>query len=271
MSTEKIHQLEVPMRWGKGALDLSKKNLPSLKALRALESLKSIRARARVLDYGCGEGKMLNTIHECMPQLSLFGMDIQSPLDSSNFEFQLIEVGMKSPSDGSFDAILALDVIEHVQEPRQVLAEIQQLLTADGRFVLFVPLEGELLSPYTLFRLLIGRDLYKITKQHFQSFNERDFLVLVRQYFEIETISYSYHFLGTLMDSLFFALCRIPAIGKWWWRSNSIYNPAEDGKKGLLNRILEFGNWLSFNESQFLKDCSMFSTGIHILARPKSK
>ena len=56
-------------------------------------------------------------------------------------------------ADGSFDAVLCTQVLEHVADPIEVLRELHRIIRPGGRLYLTVPLVGELHEePYDFFR-----------------------------------------------------------------------------------------------------------------------
>jgi SAM-dependent methyltransferase len=98
-------------------------------------------ARPRILDVGCGTGANLEL-------LSRFGdaegVDV-SP-DALAFcrarGLQNVRQGAaeKLPyTDGSFDLVTALDVVEHLDDDVAGLKEMRRVLRTDGRALLFVP------------------------------------------------------------------------------------------------------------------------------------
>jgi len=91
----------------------------------------------RVLDYGGGNGKLMQPYrdegHACflvdyhphpLPGMVRLGDDIRN-------------IGRPSP----FDLILCSHVLEHVAAPRELLAQLADLLTGDGVLIAEVPLE----------------------------------------------------------------------------------------------------------------------------------
>ena len=58
-------------------------------------------------------------------------------------------------ADGEFDAVLAMDVLEHVTDPDHTLAEIRRVLAPGGGFHLQVPCEAD---PRSLWRWLPGQN-----------------------------------------------------------------------------------------------------------------
>ena len=96
----------------------------------------------KVLDIGCGSGLMLNAL-ESVGQT--FGMDMSD--DAISFSKEIfsgnVEKGLlpdQIPYDESFfDLIVALDVIEHIDQDVDSLKSIRSLLIADGKAVISVP------------------------------------------------------------------------------------------------------------------------------------
>jgi SAM-dependent methyltransferase len=252
-------------RWGEGKVDLASRDLAALKARHVLENLPEGQGLS-VLDYGCGEGKLLALVGERRPGWDLVGVDIQKPLASDHFRFHLLEAGRPPPlADGAFDAVVSVDVLEHVLDLDETLAQIARLLKPGGRLVGFVPIKGQPFSPYAFFRRLFGKDLYARTKDHVQAYRRREFVERLSRHFRVEKVNFSYHVPGTLMDATFFALCAIPAVGRWWWRrSNPIYRPT--ATRGLFGWLMVLANRLCYLESSLLFGVSLFSSGLHFVA-----
>jgi SAM-dependent methyltransferase len=157
------------------------------------------------------------------------------------------------PSE-SLDAVLFVDVLEHVPDPAGLLDEAARVLQPGGRLIAIVPVEGERLSFYELFRAVLGRDTYEVTKEHVQSFTHASLTDLFERRFRLEHRRYAYHFLGQLMDAGFFAAARLERLRRFWWNENAYYNaPSESQPAPLavraLNKLLQAGNALAWAES----------------------
>ncbi len=265
-----MSQLE-ERRWGTGLVNIESKTLPSLKAKRVLHSLLDLPQGSRVLDFGCGEGKLLNTVALHRPDLVLFGVDIQNPTDThENFEFALISNDDCMFFKQRFDAILSLDVLEHVPDLEKTLGIFKSMLNKNGRVVLFVPMEGERFSPYGFYKAFLGKDIYVKTKSHIQAYQKKTFITVLSKHFNIGDVSYSYHAFGTILDSSFFALTSLKSLSIWWWKKNSIYYP-ENKNVGLLNKVMEWANKVCFAESEFLRNKSWLSSGLHVSATQRDE
>lgn len=103
----------------------------------------------RVLEVGVGAGRAVQYLSERFPHLEIYGTDIseqavQRASARIRGHFAVARLG-ESPWKGlTFDAILMLEVLEHVEAPRtfEVLGWLHSLLAATGSLVISVPLES---------------------------------------------------------------------------------------------------------------------------------
>ncbi len=77
---------------------------------------------ATVLDVGAGNGGVTGALGELRPDLHLAAIDVQVPPDTyvpvSRFDGRTIPYG-----DGSFDAVVLVDVLHHTDDPAVLLSE----------------------------------------------------------------------------------------------------------------------------------------------------
>ena len=107
---------------------------------RALRPLLA-EGRARTLDVGCGTGYQLRWLGE---RSRAYGVDLAAEALSFCRERGLDGLvqgrAERLPfADGSFDVVLALDVLEHLQDDAGALREWWRVLVPGGHVVLFVP------------------------------------------------------------------------------------------------------------------------------------
>lgn len=239
---------------------------PSLPGLKAAYLLSHLPSQGAVLDIGCGEGKLLYTAKLAKPRLKLHGCDIQRPATRpSGWRFSLISGDCLPAAPGTVDVALLFDVLEHVPDPAKTLTAASRVLKPGGRLIVFVPVEGSRLSAYALFRLLLGADLYKRTKEHVQSYTHAGLRHLLDQRFQLEDAAYAYHPLGQMMDAAFFAAQLLKPLHRFWWKDNAYYRGpqvAQNGLSRVLNAGMQGANALAWAESKLLARVSTGSAGL---------
>ncbi len=98
----------------------------------------------RLLEIGCGTGFVLSGISRALPKSELVGSEIFSTGLAyaagrvTGAEFLQMDA-RNIPYVEHFDVIGAFDVLEHIVEDEQVLAEIHKALRPDGGLILTVP------------------------------------------------------------------------------------------------------------------------------------
>lgn len=112
---------------------------------RALEWLD--RPLGRFLDYGCGPCRFLNMVQNRCEDCH--GVDVDEALIQSaqknhpHFKLGTLRLdGRTEYPDGYFDTVALLEVIEHVPDERQTLAEIARVLKPGGSLLLTTPHRG---------------------------------------------------------------------------------------------------------------------------------
>jgi 2-polyprenyl-3-methyl-5-hydroxy-6-metoxy-1,4-benzoquinol methylase len=116
---------DLPAQWRDSVVmqvSLLKKNLP---------------AAARILEIGCGEGILL-------AELARAGFNVLGVEASETASAAARAAGLNvltgyfphSAARGPFDCIVISQVLEHLENPREILGEIAKLLAPDGRLLL---------------------------------------------------------------------------------------------------------------------------------------
>lgn len=95
---------------------------------------------AKVLDFGCGDGRSIDLFKRVLPQARWTGVDIPaSPEVASRRRTDghfVTYDGYELPfADRSFDLVYSHQVLEHVRKPELALREITRVLTPDGMFI----------------------------------------------------------------------------------------------------------------------------------------
>jgi SAM-dependent methyltransferase len=115
---------------------------PATKAPRArdllLESLtpyvpvNAPPAGARVLDFGCGDGKMLNRLQDA-------GWETYGIEPGTSVAFARHRRLIEPPQDGSFDFVILHHVLEHVRDPLEVLKQLGGATREGGKIFISLP------------------------------------------------------------------------------------------------------------------------------------
>jgi ubiquinone/menaquinone biosynthesis C-methylase UbiE len=112
-----------------------------------------------VLDVGCGEGVVTERIAARLPHAHVVGLDVDDPRLRShwaeraneNLSFRAGTAYGLPYADASFELVTALEVLEHLERPREALDELARV--ASRALVLSVPRE----PVWRLANLLSGR------------------------------------------------------------------------------------------------------------------
>lgn len=105
-----------------------------------------IQANASVVDIGCGVGDLLSEVRKRKPLVSVSGLDFSSKavdgaraaLPDGEFRHFVIERSLPYDS-GTFDLVLCTDVLEHMENPRLVAAELVRICRPGGLVAIVVP------------------------------------------------------------------------------------------------------------------------------------
>lgn len=128
-----------------------------------------------ILDFGCGTGELLTVpLAEKFPDITFTGADD----DDASLEFarkkndHLTNLRFIDPSEigksDKFDLIIASEVIEHVEEPAELLTFLREKLNDNGRVILtlpngYGPFEATALADSLLFK--VGIDAASIYRR----------------------------------------------------------------------------------------------------------
>lgn len=271
------------MQWGSKKVNLNEKNLPGLKFrfiydhidfyLRSLK-LKST-PKVNLLDFGCGNGKMIYSLQDYFSSnIDFYGCDIRNT-KPYKFNFTKTKPLQALPyKDNMFDIILCIDVLEHIPNYKFYIEEMNRILKSNGKLIIFSPIEGEVLSFYSFYKMIFGEDLYATTKDHINPFKRRQFLLLFEsKKLIMERKQYLYHFFGHFFDATFFLLHRISWVKNMFWNNNSFYKHIKKPSIAtvLFNFFLVFFNFLAYCESKFLKNIPYFSAGLLVAFKKNPK
>ena len=94
-------------------------------------------ASPRVLDVGCGEGFVLEYLKEKLPHIHLCGLDLDrkalelAKARNNDMPFYLGDIFHLPFADGSFDLVICLEVLEHLESPWLAVEELARVSSRD--------------------------------------------------------------------------------------------------------------------------------------------
>ncbi len=152
----------------------------------------------RVLEVGCGVGSFTRRISDCDAPLKLLSIDIspaavehcRRKLGRPNLDIECIDVRRVQ---GEFDAVICMNVLEHIQDDRGTLEHLLGLVRPRGTLFLLVPAHQSLFSRFD------------VENGHFRRYDKRGMLALA------SSISLSRHF---SLSQFYFN--SIGALGYWF-------------------------------------------------------
>lgn len=98
--------------------------------------------KRKVVDVGCGEGRLLARLQENgVQQLAGVGWNVETPADVAAFNgIDLSQSGWSDRLGGRrFDWVVSTEVIEHLVNPFNYLNEMRKIIELDGRLLLTFP------------------------------------------------------------------------------------------------------------------------------------
>ena len=100
-----------------------------------------VTRESRVLDLGCGRGGVVELIWRDVKMAAGLDPDSPSLADHRAAGMPVVRgVGERMPfADESFDLIVCLWVLEHLQDPPATLREVRRVLSPGGHFVFVTP------------------------------------------------------------------------------------------------------------------------------------
>jgi 2-polyprenyl-3-methyl-5-hydroxy-6-metoxy-1,4-benzoquinol methylase len=97
----------------------------------------------RILEIGCSAGGTIAWLKTKWPNAEFVGVDgnpaVLDELQKSADRTLIHDLEEPIPEIGSFDLILALDVLEHLRQPSDVLKDLVSRLNKTGRIIVSIP------------------------------------------------------------------------------------------------------------------------------------
>jgi SAM-dependent methyltransferase len=157
-----------------------------------LDELWTQAAPRSILDVGCGEGVLTAQWAERLDGGRIVGIDLDDPKlraewekrTRPNLEYRAEEATSLSFADGEFDMATAIEVLEHVPEPEQTVAEMARV--AERWLLVSVPRE----PVWRMTNMARGAYLKDLgnTPGHLNHWSKRSFVSLLSRYGTVEQV-----------------------------------------------------------------------------------
>ena len=163
---------------------------------KALNAVQALPKESRVLDFGCYDGFFVKRMMD--NQINAFGCDWNSKaLEAGGKRFNIAN-RLGHDGEGVYDAVVALEVIEHFEDPNVFMEVASKLLTKGGSLFLSCPNKNAVYRPST-----------DQPPHHFSRFSTKSLATIVTRYgFEVtrQEVEYSFpqmtrNFIGDRMRS----------------------------------------------------------------------
>jgi SAM-dependent methyltransferase len=110
------------------------------------QELAELRAQspAKMLDYGCGEGRYIPLVQEVFPNAKITGCDVSASAverAAAQYPGTFLEMDDEHApvADASADMVLSVEVLEHVADVRLAVSEIGRIVRPGGVALLTTP------------------------------------------------------------------------------------------------------------------------------------
>lgn len=157
-----------------------------------------------ILDVGCGEGVVTERFAALFPEAAVLGIDADDASlkadwtrrERDNLAFQVGSGYALALADSSYDVVSAIEVLEHVERPEDVLAEMARV--ARRAVVVSVPRE----PIWRVSHLLAGRNVRALgdTPGHINHWSSAAFCRLAGRYGRIERIWKPFPWTAVVLD-----------------------------------------------------------------------
>ena len=170
------------------------------------------KQKGRILDFGCGLGKLTKTVKGSRSDLEVYGCDIgkeairMAKKDPQGVSFMIGKSERLPFRNGFFDAVYARHVLEHLEELDAAMVEIRRVLKKNGCFYSITPLEGSsfTLEYWSRKNKFIRQAREKYTG-HVSAFSFKGLKEIIeKNRFSVKSYFFGEFFLYQLIDCLYF-------------------------------------------------------------------
>jgi len=173
------------------------------KFFRSLSRMLDSTSPERILEVGSGEGFVLEHVRKAK-NAHLEGSDISDDMlrlaRDRNPGLKISKASAyKLPyKDKSFDLVLAIEVLEHLEHPEKALKEIQRVCS--GCCILSVPNE----PIFSISNFLRARHIRRFGRNpdHIQAWSKKSFINLLSNYFKIKQVEKPFPWVMVLCECI---------------------------------------------------------------------
>ena len=181
------------------------------RALRALEAWPDI-CSGSILEVGCGVGRFTAPLSAHLPTARLVAFDlsqaavVEAARRGRHAAYAVANALSLPYADGTFDAVVFFDLLEHLVQPAVALAEFARVTQPGGLLHGYVPCEGQPPTLHWLLRCWVHGVTHRHAG-HIQHYRHSELVASVRQAgFAVLDLDYSCHLLGQALDVTTFAV-----------------------------------------------------------------
>ena len=185
-------------------IDVGQPSWGAVRMRRCLASLEGVTGS--VLEIGCGAGRCIRTVARHRLDLTAHGCDLSQAAvtrarqHDDGVQYRTADATALPYEDRTFEAVMVMDLLEHVPDVAAVLTEVRRVSKPGARLHLHVPCEGSRLSVYRPL-LALGIDLTRAAVGHLHHFTRREVLDhLGAAGFVVRRRRYSMYLFGQLHD-----------------------------------------------------------------------
>ncbi len=155
---------------------------PNFKLFKIIsDMLLQVKPNAKILDVGCGKGDLLRYLRSLHPNLELSGIDFTTNEVATGIKFLCGDV-FDLDEANSFDVIISLAVIEHVEDVNKFVGKLQRLVSSGGTVILMTVDDRSFLYSLSRFLAKLGYltpaiRLYE--RHHLNHFNQKSLRYLM--------------------------------------------------------------------------------------------
>ena len=192
--------------------------------LEATVSFLDKQPRGKVLDLGCGDGSYAARLKELGFEVIAADIDKKRFKYHEKIEFRHCDITKEIPfSNDTFNYVLLMEVVEHLRNPYDVLAEIKRVIKNNCGLIISTP---NILNLNSRFRFLFeGAYEYFREPPLEQTHNPKEVI------FNLHIAPYRYHELEYLLTASGFRIC-------------DIFTSCYDGHGwGFIIPLLKFQMW----------------------------